>query len=88
MEMDLSQGCRSPELVEMLVSSAFWIFPIGALVLRRHFVNATGSLLVAKIVMNTLAWLSVPGAFFSALMIVAGLIESVQAIWSLTPELW
>ena len=87
--MDLSQGyCRSPELVEILIHSTFWIFPIGALVLRRHFVNATGSLLVAKIVMNTLAWLSAPLAFLSALIIVAGFVESLQAIWSLTPALW
>ena len=47
-----------------LFIAALWFFPIGALVMRRHLVAATGSRLVIKVVLYGLAWITAPFALF------------------------
>jgi hypothetical protein len=60
-----------------------FVFPIGALVMRRHFVDATGGLLVVKIALYSLAWLSAPLALLTALRVFTDLGRSLAIVWQL-----
>ena len=63
--------------------SGAFVFPIGALVMRRHFVEATGAQLAVKIVLNSLAWLSAPLALLTALRVFTDLGRSLAIVWQL-----
>ena len=65
-----------------------WTFPIGALVLRPHFVNATGGRLAAKVTLYSLAWLSAPLALLTTLVILIGFSNAIGILWDLLKWLW
>ena len=81
--MDMSFTVQShPSLLAIaLLYGSGWVFPVGALVLRRHFVHATGERYVAKITLYALAWLSAPLALLSLVVVVRGAVEAVGILW-------
>lgn len=75
------------DLSIILLSVAAWTFPIGSLVLRRHFVNATGWWLVVKVTMYSLAWLSAPLALFTVLLVISGAFDAFEILSELLKAL-
>ena len=65
-----------------------WMFPIGAMVLRPHFVNATGGRLAVKVTLYSLAWLSAPLALYTGLVIITGFSDAIEILWDLLKWLW
>lgn len=68
---------------QWLMYIGVFVFPVGALVMRRHFVEATGAQLAVKIVLNSLAWLSAPLALLASLRILIDLGHSLAVVWQL-----
>lgn len=65
-----------------------FVFPIGALVMRRHFAEATGIRLGVKIGLYSLAWLSAPLAILTALRVFTDLGHSLATVWQLLRWFW
>ena len=65
-----------------------FVFPIGALVMRRHFVEATGARLAVKIGFYSLAWLSAPLALLTSLRVFADFGHSLAVVWKLLRWFW
>ena len=88
MTMDMTHVSPPSLLSFAVVAVISWVFPIGALVLRPHFVNATGERLAVKVMLYSLAWLSAPLALFNALVILTGFSDAIGILRDLLQWLW
>jgi hypothetical protein len=88
--MDMSYTFHAPPslLSVALVYGSVWVFPVGAVVMRPHLVEATGARYAAKVTLYSLAWLSAPLALLTVVTIVQGGFEAGGILWRLLVWLW
>lgn len=88
--MDMSLP-PSPPLLSIglvVVIAVVWAGPMGLLVLRSHLANATGGLRTVKYLLTALTALTAPLAAGMVLLIVAGVAEGLDIVWSLLQNTW
>jgi len=88
MDMSLTSDASPDLLVVGVFAAIVWAGPIGLFVLRRHFARARGARRVAKVLLAGLTVVTGPVAAGTALMVVAGLVETVDLFGELLRNAW
>jgi hypothetical protein len=88
--MDMSVNDVSPvvSVAEWLFVALVWVGPIGLFVLRRLLVDAGGGRFALKCVLVGLSALTAPLAALLILVVISGVHEDVDLLWSLLKAAW
>jgi hypothetical protein len=70
------------------VLALVWVGPIGLFVLRKQLIDARGGRLAVKRVMVGLSALTAPFAAVLILIVISGVYEDVDLLWSLLKAAW
>ncbi len=88
MDMSLTDVPPVVSAVEWLFVALVWVGPIGLFVLRRRLVDARGGRRAVKRVLVGLSALAAPFAAVSILVVISGIYEDVDLLWSLLKAAW
>jgi len=88
MDMTVTSHASPDLLVVGIFVAIVWVAPIGLFVLRRHLAGARGARLAAKILLAGLTVVTAPLAAGMALMVVSGVVETVDLFGELLRNAW
>jgi hypothetical protein len=88
MDMSLTDVPPAVSVAEWLFVALVWVGPIGLFVFRRQFVDPRGGRLAFKRVMVGLSALSAPFAAVLILVVISGVYEDMDLLWSLLKAAW
>ena len=88
MEMSLAHVSPVVSFAEWLFVALAWVGPIGLFVLKKQLGDARGGRLALKGVLAGLSTLMAPLAAVSILIVISGIYEDADLLWSLLKAAW